>query len=437
MKKINLYNLPRLRKFISTAPEEYNANFFHLTMDMAWFGVLNGSIIAFISIYAARVGASAVQIGLLSASPAIMNLLFALPAGNWIQKRPVRISVFSSAVASRFFYLILVFLPVMFLAKVQIWVIILITLIMNIPGTSLAIGANALFAEAVPVEYRGYVAGLRNAVLSITTALVTFLSGWILTVAAFPLGYQIVFGIGFIGAGLSCLHLFNVRPLKEDRYLSNGHDLEKQPAIGKAISGIRSINWSGLTNWRKLIPSIDILKGPFGITILLLFLFHLGQYLAIPVFPLFQVNGLHLSDQVISLGSGIFNIAMFLGSAQLARYISRFGNHKVFAVGVMLLSTYPLFISFGKNLLLYYLASILGGYAWALAGGALYNYLLEKIPINTRANHLAWYNLGLNAAILIGSLGGPALGGVIGLQESLLIFAACRFLAGVAILRWG
>ncbi len=46
------------------------ANFRALYLDVLWFGVLLGSTMAFISIYATRLGASAFQISLLTAGPA-------------------------------------------------------------------------------------------------------------------------------------------------------------------------------------------------------------------------------------------------------------------------------------------------------------------------------------------------------------------------------
>jgi predicted MFS family arabinose efflux permease len=63
--------------------------------------------------------------------------------------------------------------------------------------------------------------------------------------------------------------------------------------------------------------------------------------------------------------------------------------------------------------------------------------MLEHIPSHDRPPHLAWYNIVLNAAVLIGSLGGPVISERIGLSSALLVFAALRFLAGLAILKWG
>ena len=72
-----------------------------------------------------------------------------------------------------------------------------------------------------------------------------------------------------------------------------------------------------------------------------------------------------------------------------------------------------------------------------MVSGAYANYMLEHIPPHDRPTHLAWYNIILNAAILIGSLAGPAVADQIGLSEVLVLIAVLRFLAGLSILKWG
>ena len=51
-------------------PENLRGYAPHLYGDIAWYGLLAGSTIAFLAVYAARIGASAFQIGLLTAGPA-------------------------------------------------------------------------------------------------------------------------------------------------------------------------------------------------------------------------------------------------------------------------------------------------------------------------------------------------------------------------------
>ncbi|HEX2981241.1 MAG TPA: MFS transporter, partial [Anaerolineaceae bacterium] len=128
--------------------------------------------------------------------------------------------------------------------------------------------------------------------------------------------------------------------------------------------------------------------------------FHFAQYLAIPVFPLFQVNFMGFSDQVISLGSSLFSVTTFLGSMRLAGWVRRQGNKRVLGTGVIMLSLYPLGMSLVRNVSGYLVVALIGGLAWALVGGAIYNYLFERAPADDRPAYLAWYTLGLNAPIL-------------------------------------
>ncbi len=417
-------------------PKEYRSIFKHLYMDVVWWGVLSGTTIAFLVIYATRIGATGEQIGLINAGPAIVNLLLALPAGIWLGKLAIDRAVFWSGMLQRMFYLVFAFLPILVYPQRQIWVIIVASLLMSIPGTGIAIGFNALFAEVVPPEWRGHVVGIRNALLSVTTVISALLAGQILTWLEFPLGYQVVFVLGFIGAILSCFQLGMIHPLKRPFPLQEESLLERaatqpvsaQPGENGFIPGIIR-SFKGLR--------FDIIRGPFGTLILLLFFFHFSQYVAIPVFPIYTVNVLHFSDAVLSLGSGIFSTAVFLGSMQFERVSKRLGNKKTIGLGVVLMSSYPAFIGLSHGEFLYFVASVTGGIAWAMAGGALFNYLLEYIPDSDRATHLSWYTLAFNAAVLLGSFIGPAIATLTSPSTALLIFAVLRGLAGLAILRWG
>ena len=102
-------------------PAEHRANFIHLYLDIAWFGILSGSAIAFMAIFAARQGADGFQLGLLSAAPAIINLMVTLPVGQWLQTRPLSRTVFWMSFWHRLVYLPLIFLPLVGGASFQIW----------------------------------------------------------------------------------------------------------------------------------------------------------------------------------------------------------------------------------------------------------------------------------------------------------------------------
>ncbi len=426
----------RLRRFFAPpqpVPQHLQRIFLHLILDIAWFGVLSGTTIAFIGVYATRQGASPQQIGLLSAGPALVNLLFALPAGSWLGRRPLGKAVFWTSVISRAFFGLLIPLPLLLLPEAQVWVIILMTLVMTIPGVAVTVGFNALFGEAVPIEWRGYLVGIRNAVVAVVTTVFTLISGVILDSIAFPTGYQIVFAAGLVGAAMSSYHLFVLSKMVGEKA---AHGPIATPRVATNGSS-RRLSEEARALYQRGVQSLrlDVMGGTFARLMGLLFFWHLVQFLTIPIITPFVVNDLAVSDQLIGLANGLFNITVFLGSLQLNNITARFGNKTVTAVGIMGLSLFPILTAVGPAG--YIAGNFFAGIAWAMAGGALYNYILEHCPAHDRPAYLAWYSLISNAAILIGSTAGPAVAALIGFPLALLLFGLGRVVAGGALLRWG
>ena len=421
-------------------PVEYRANFNNLILDIAWFGVLNGSAIAFVAVYATRLGANAFQLSLLNATPAVVNLLFALPAGRWLQSQPLSRATFATSVIHRLFYLVWVFLPLLFTDQGQVWALVALTILMSVPGTALAIGFNGMFAAAVPPEWRGQIVGTRNAAYALTSIVITLACGRLLDALPFPLGYQVVFAIGAVGGAMSSFHLWRVRPADEHRRPGTGRSLGDWADPGESGAwqslrlsvGLRFLTRANPLSSRWFNPLRDL---TFRKVLLLVVAMHLALYLAVPLFPLYLVNEIQLNDQFIGLGNSIFYIALFLASTRLDAVTRRFGNRRAMALGIVVISLYPAILSQATGPALYLVASIMGGAGWALAGGAVGNYVLEKTPDDSRPSYLAWYNMALQAGILLGALIAPALAGWWGLTIGLIFAAACRLLIGAAIWR--
>jgi MFS family permease len=438
--KRNIFNQARTRKLLAYlfpvqpgVPDYLRSNLRHLIWDIGWWGLLNGSTLSFMTIYAARIGANTTQIGLLTAMPAAINLILALPVGSFLKHRQIDKSVFWSGVFQRIFYLFMVFLPLLMSDVLQVWMLILFTLLMSIPGSAIAVGFNALFAAAIPTRYRGMVAGRRNAVFAITSIISTIVCGQILSVVAFPLNYQIVFGIGFVGALMSVIHIKFVHPVGDEFETEIETPSFSFEELTQKSKNVLNRIWVYIK--RKL--HVEILRGNFARSLGLLTIFHMVHYLSIPIFPVFTVNVLGLSDDVLSLGNALFYITMFFGSTQIGKLTNLLGNKKLTGIGICLLGLYPAFLSFAKGPFLFYLASFLGGFAWALVNAAMINYLLEKVPAADRTGYLAWFIVGSNAAILMGTLIGPLIGNLLGLTVALLIFAILRTTSGIALLKWG
>jgi MFS family permease len=404
----------------STVPFDQKSNFGHFLFDIGWFGVLSGSTANFINIYATRIGASEFQIGILSAIAAVVSLFFTIPATRWLEQREIKGAVFWSSIVYRFGFFFFVPLPWLLSQPNQIWALILLSFVMGIPLTTLSIGFSSLFAEAVPTSLRAYFAGTRNVVMAISFMLSSLLCGYLLTQISFPLNYQIVFSIGFIGAMMSSYHLYKIKVQPKEN---------AEPA---------EVNHSSQARFDlKTYFRADILKTPFLITLLLLMAFHIPQYLAIPLFPIYFVRYLNLTDNQLGIGTALFYLSMLVGSTRLHTWVRSFGNKNMVGIGVVSMAIYPILLSYSTNVWHYYGISLLGGMAWAIVGGTSLNYILDRCPENDRPAHLAWYNLILNASVLIGSLSGPAISHLTSISTALIIFGVLRGLAGLAILKWG
>jgi MFS family permease len=182
---------------------------------------------------------------------------------------------------------------------------------------------------------------------------------------------------------------------------------------------------------------LDLLRGKFGLFLFSYLLFYVFQYVPIPLFPLFWVDRLHLSDGAISLGNALFYTSMLMASMGLAQASRRFGHRRVLVGGALLYALYPLLNGLAQNAVLFWVASLAGGAVWALVSAGLVNRLMEQVPDRDRPAHMALHNLALNLGILVGSLCGPLLAAVAGLGNTLLVSAGLRLLAGALLIVWG
>ncbi len=409
----------------SDVPEKYRSNFWHLYFDIAWFGVLSGTAVNFLNVYATRLGATGLQIGLLAAMAAVVNLFLAIPAGRWIEKRHTGRAVFWSSVIFRIGYVLWIPLPWLFDAQGQIWALIILAFLMAIPLTPLGVGFNALFAEAVPDRFRAHVAGTRNVTFAIAYMLTSFGAGYILKSLPFETGYQVIFAIGAFGAVMSSYHIYHVKPLQEEIFPLQSSPQPDSTPRAESPRGIKSA------------LRLDIWGTPFRNVLLALFFFHLTHYLPTPLYPLYNVRVLNLNDNNLGTGTALYYLTVLIGSTQFRRIAQRYGNKKVTGWGAAGMAIYPFLLAVTHNVWQFYAVSFLGGFLFAMINGAYINYMLENIPPDDRPSHLAWYTIILNIAILTGSLAAPAIADMLGLVNALIFIGVLRILAGLAILKWG
>jgi len=397
-------------------------NFRQLYADIFWYGLLAGSTVLFLPIFATRLGATSFQIGLLTAGPAVLNLLVSLPMGHWLEDRPIIRATFQAAIWARIGYVALVVLPWLWPATRLVDVLLVLTIAMSLPGSLVAISFNSMFATVVPPEWRGHVVGRRTALIAISQTATSLVCGRLLDWIDSPLSYQIVFGIGVVGAVTSAYYLGRIKASHADT-----------PARSEPQAAVRtpdSLSDSRSSKGKSLLRP-DLLLGSFGPFMLAYLFFYVAQFMPIPLFPLAAVRELHLTDGQISLGSVLFYALMLPAAMRLDRATRRQGHRRVLIVSAALYMVYPLLVGLAGDVTMYWAASLLGGGVTGYLLGALTNRLMEQVPADDRPAHMALHNIVLNLGVLGGSMLGPALGDWLGLRSALLIGAGLRLLSGV------
>jgi MFS family permease len=302
------------------------------------------------------------------------------------------------------------------------------------------IAFNAMFAEIVAPERRGMVVGRRNALLAVSMTTTALISGQLLDWIAFPLNYQVVFGIGILGGVLSCYELGRIKELPE---------LKPPTRVGRPILDQGHPASVGLPFARRYIPAtrfltrgvdilrFDLLRGDFGVFLGAMFFFYTSQNLVVPLFPSYQVDKMGLSDAVISLGTAFFQMMVFVASMQLGRVSDRLGHHLLMVFSVLGYAAFPLFIGIWPTIPAYMVGAAIGGIGWGFLGGSLANRLMDRVPQGDRPAHMALFNITLNLGVLSGSLLGPTIGDFVGLQSAMLIGGGFRLLTSLVLWWWG
>ncbi len=399
------------------------ANFNALYWDIFFYGILAGTAINFLPIYAVRIGADPFRVGLLTSGPALVNLILSLPAGQWLRHRDVLRTTQIGAIFNRLGFPILVVLPWLLPPSAVLDVLPAVVMGMALPGVVLAISFNAMFADVVPPEWRAQVVGRRNALLAVASTAASLGGGKLLGLLPEPLNYQVLFLIGAIGATLSGYFVWQVRrPVA--------------PVVGSPMSGTGPANrfsrWLNRATIREVLR-LDVIRSRFGLLMLAYLVFYVAQFTAIPLQPVFWVQTLKLTDFEIGVGNALFYLTLMVGSLLLAPLTARAGMYRLMTIGTILYGLYPLITAQAQDAWLYYFASLVGGVIWGIAGGSLTGWLMEGVPAHDRPAHMALHNVVLNLGTLTGTLLGPALADLFGTRDGLWISGWMRVAAGVVI----
>ena len=389
-------------------------NIRNLYTETLWFGVLNGLVMTFVSVFALRLGATTGQMGWLAALPALVNVVWLIPAARIIERRRRRMPIMVvTGILQRAGYLVMAAMPFVF-ATGRVEALIVINTLIMLPTGVINTAVTSIIPDLTTPERRGHVVRVRWLVLSAVATVAALLGGWFLDLLPSPLNYQVLLGLG------ATLSLFGMRYLRRIREPSSVSERRSdEPGQRYSLRRLRK-SLIGFASHRMFIR--------FAVTS---FVFYAGLYLPAALWSILRVRDLGASDSWIGIIAVTVNVSTIVGYFFWDKISARRGDRWLLRVGAFGVAAYALLTAFVPTIGWMIPTSILGGLAWSACNLALFRILLDVCPQERRPTYVALYTALLNIAAFAAPLVGTILSDWIGIRQAFIASGALR---GVAAL---
>lgn len=352
------------------------------------FAVMATNLVTpFIGVWALGLGASNMQMGLISSMPPLVGLVAMLPGAFFVDRFASKKVITGTFIFfHRLFFVLLALTPI--LPIHQVWFLVIVNGLMNFPGSIAGVAWQSFIAGAIPPRDRARAFAHRNRLTSLFGISITFVAGQIFRVvpaANVNALYQIFFLTAFAFALVEVWAHLQMREEQGD----SGEDKPRP---------------SGVHSFKAIIST-----RPFLLFCLCSLIFHFGWQMAWPLFSIYQVKVLGADETWVSIISVVNGAASFLTYGFWRRFIERKGNHLVLAVSSLGISACPFLYSLSTSILHVVAANALIGMAVAGINLALFNSLLEAVPDEGRTIYIASYTMLINLSATIAPMVGIAL----------------------------
>lgn len=404
----------RVLHVLQPGPSIDAQNAWNLYGDIAWWGILNGTVTTFLSVFAIRLGGSDTHVGLLSALPALVAVVFSMPGSRMVEQetKPLRVLLVSGTL-NRAGYLAIALVPFFLFAHPADAVVVLVGLL-SIPGAVGAVAFTTMFAGAVKPEHRAHVVSLRNVWVGITSTAVALAGGKMLDLIVFPVNFQILFVLSFAASMVSVWHLSRIRmPTLSAR----------RPAQVQVPQGLVSVF--------RLIQS----DRGFSTFAFVSFLFQCGMYFTSPLNSIYWVRNLNASDGWV----GVINTAGSATTILLYPFwgwlTARRGNRLVMILTTAGMAAYPFCLALAPSVEWAVAVSMWGGVVSSGQALSFFNGLLEACPRRNASAYIAAYSALVGVAAFVSPILSTSMTEVIGIQTVLFFGAGIRLLGSILIWR--
>lgn len=332
----------------------------------------NGLAMPFIPYYAARLGATSIDLGWLQAFRNLFPNLMQLPWGSLSDRLNVRVPfLIIGGWISSILFLFIAFSQSPFL-------LILLVAVQSFAISMMIPTWSALLGEMVSRGHRGYVFG-RIVMVGVAAALVGNVLAGVLVIIGPPEAswvYQYPFIAAMIIGILATVFLFRIKPVEQKK--------EEEKAV------TAEEEWTRRRDFRKLAGYQ------------LFYTFFMSMLW--PLMPRTAVDIINASNIEIVLLTVIGSISILAVQTRIGKLQDRVGPAVLIKLSRWMLVPVPLVYAFATEMWHLYLLNILAGAAIAIIYISFTTYLLDVAPSGRTARHFAVFNAGVGVVTFAGSV---------------------------------
>jgi len=379
------------------------ANYRRVQIDSVFIGVVNASG-TFLPVFLLRMGASANDVGLLTALPAFTALVLAIPFGRYLQARGgivqwytrLRLVAWSS-------YAVMAVITAVVPRDAAIPILLLVWGLASVPSTAAFVAFPLVMDGAAGPGGRFDLLGQRWAIAGVSATVAVALGGQLANVVEFPTNWEIllvIVSLAGVGSYLQSRRIVIVEVPPQPR--------ERMPARAR-LRGL----WQLVAAHRSFLR-FEARAFPYTLAI----------GLSMPILPLFYVQEMQASNAwigVIGAAASAGSVIGYLVARQLAR---RRGASMILLPSLLVAAIAPAVLAGVQWLPAVAVVAFASGIAGAGAQLALFDQMLRRIPAEHGVTFASVDQSISNLAIVIGPNVGGLLAIGIGIRSTLLVVAA-------------
>ncbi len=367
----------------------------YVVKDGFFTSIKSGFTESFIMPFAIALNASTGMLAALASVPQLLGSFFQLFSQESLKMFKTRSKlIFWTAFFQAFIWLPLLLVP--FIAKDQLWLVLLLVTIEAILGHFQGPIYNSLLGDLISEDKRGEFFGNRNRIINLVNFIATFIAGLLINFfqkfdngKAFYVfvGFGILFFVAFISRLMAAF------------YKKKVYDPKYVPPKDNA---------SFLTFMQRMT------KNNYGIFVMYVLLLKMAASVSLPFFALYLLKDLQLGYLYFTIIMATSIASSFFAMSIWGKMIDKHGSKRVLTISGFLVPFSPLllvlavYINNPTWLFIFLLVEeIFAGIAWAAFNLSTSSFLFDATTPKDRVKNIAYYNFLVGVGVFLGAtLGG-------------------------------